>query len=178
LFHRVGSPEIAYDNFPEAMTAMASLDASGIGFDLGGAVSFLADAGYSSASIGVVGYCMGGTVSFYAATLGLVGAAATFYGGGIESGRFGFAPLVELAPRLRCAWIGFYGDRDKGIPSEQVEALRAAVSATPFDTDVVRYPSADHAFHCDARPDVYDADAATDAHRRTLAFLDEHLREK
>ena len=83
LFHRVGSPEVAYDNFPEAMTAMATLNADDIGTDLSAAAGFLGAAGYAAPSIGIVGYCMGGTVTFYAATLGLVGAAASFYGGGI-----------------------------------------------------------------------------------------------
>jgi len=76
---------------------------------------------------------MGGTVAFYAATLGIVGAAASFYGGGVETGRFGLAPLLELASDLKSAWIGLYGDLDKGIPVEQVEALRAAVRDVTSD---------------------------------------------
>ena len=178
LFHRVGSPEVPYDNFPEAMTAMATLDADGLSSDVGAAAEFLAAAEFPSTSIGIVGYCMGGTVTFYAATLGIVGAAASFYGGGIEAGRFGFAPLLELAPRLRAPWIGLYGDLDKGIPVEQVEALRAAAAQTAFDTEVVRYADAEHGFHCDGRPAVFNPVAAADAHQRTLAFFTSHLRDK
>jgi carboxymethylenebutenolidase len=178
LFHRVGSPEVDYDNFPEAMAAMAELSADGIENDLRAAANFLADAGYPSASVGVVGYCMGGTVSFVAATLGIVGAAASFYGGGIEAGRFGFAPLLELAPTLRAHWIGLYGDLDKGIPVAQVEALREASSAVDYHTEVVRYPDAEHGFHCDARPAVFNATDAADAHSRTLEFFSNHLSAK
>jgi carboxymethylenebutenolidase len=178
LFHRVGSPEVPYANFPEAMTAIATLDAAGIGADLDAAAGFLAAAGYGAASIGVVGYCMGGTVSFFAATRGLVGAAASFYGGGIEAGRFGFAPLLELAPTLRAAWIGLYGDLDKGIPVDQVEALRTAAATSGFDTAVVRYADAEHGFHCDAREAVFNPVAAADAHHRTLEFFSSHLHDK
>jgi carboxymethylenebutenolidase len=178
LFHRVGSPEVDYDNFPEAMTAMASLDADGIGFDLAAAAGFLGDAGFHQSSIAIVGYCMGGTVAFYGATLGIVGAAATFYGGGIEAGRFGFAPLLELAPRLQCDWIGLYGDLDKGIPVEQVEALRTAAATSDHVTEIVRYGDAEHGFHCDARPAVFNPDAAADAHAQTLAFFCAHLRDR
>ena len=178
LFHRVGSPEVDYDDFPEAMAAMAELDAGGIEHDLRAAAAFLAEAGYPPASVGAVGYCMGGTVSFVAATLGIVGAAASFYGGGIEAGRFGFAPLLELAPALTAHWIGLYGDLDKGIPVAQVEALRAAVSSVGVDTEIVRYPDAEHGFHCDGRPAVFNADDAADAHARTLDFFAVHLSDK
>ena len=178
LFHRVGSPEVAYDNFPEAMTAMATLNADDIGTDLSAAAGFLGAAGYAASSIGIVGYCMGGTVTFYAATLGLVGAAASFYGGGIEAGRFGFPPLLELAPQLRADWIGIYGDLDKGIPVEQVEALRTVASTSDVETQVVRYADAEHGFHCDGRPTVFNAADAADAHQRTLAFFSSHLHDK
>jgi carboxymethylenebutenolidase len=178
LFHRAGSPEVPYDNFPDAMAVMATLNADDITTDLGAAANFLADAGFSAPSIGIVGYCMGGTVAFYAATLGMVGAAATFYGGGVETGRFGFPSLLELAPQLKSDWIGLYGDLDKGIPVEQVEALRAATAASAHDTQIVRYPDAEHGFHCDARPGVFNPVAASDAHRRTLEFFSSHLRDR
>ncbi len=178
LFHRVGSPEVPYDDFPEAMAAMATLNAFDITNDLQVTSSFLAEAGFHAPSVGVVGYCMGGTVAFYAGTMGLAAAAVSYYGGGIENGRFGLPSLLELAPHLHCDWLGLYGDLDKGIPVEQVEALRAATDATAFDTEVVRYADAEHGFGCDARPGVFHAAAAADAHRRTLDFFAEHLRDK
>lgn len=178
LFHRSGSPEVDYDNFPDAMAAMAELNADDIAHDLDAAGDFLAAAGFTAAATGVVGYCMGGTVSFFAATRGLVGAAASFYGGGIEAGRFGFPPLLELAPNLRADWIGIYGDLDKGIPVEQVEALRIAAATSGHDTLIVRYPDAEHGFHCDGRPAVFNPVDAADAHRRTLEFFAAHLHDR
>lgn len=178
LFHRSGSPEIAYDNFPEAMAVMGELNAEGIAHDLDAAAGFLAEVGFPPAATGIVGYCMGGTVTFFAATRGIVGAAASFYGGGIEAGRFGFPPLLELAPQLRADWIGLYGDLDKGIPVEQVEALRVAAATSGRDTAVVRYPDAEHGFHCDGRPSVFNAADAADAHRRTLEFFAAHLHDR
>jgi carboxymethylenebutenolidase len=178
LFHRSGSPEIAYDNLPEAMAVMAELNAEDIAHDLDAAAGFLVEAGFSPASTGIVGYCMGGTVTFFAATRGIVGAAASFYGGGIDAGRFGFSPLLELAPQLRADWIGLYGDLDKGIPVEQVEALRVATATSGRNTEIVRYPDAEHGFHCDARPAVFNAPDATDAHRRTLEFFAAHLHDR
>jgi len=42
------------------------------------------------------------------------------------------------------------------------------------DTAIVRYPGAEHGFHCDARPS-YDATSAIDAWARALDWLDSHL---
>ena len=171
LFHRVGSPEVAYDDFPAAMEALATLSAAGLHDDLEAAATFCQQSGYTTASIGVVGFCMGGAVALYTATLGLVGAASTFYGGGVEHGRFGLPPLLELAPQLRCPWLGLYGDLDKGIPVEQVEALRLATATALPHTELVRYADADHGFNCTERPTVYNEAAARNATERTLAFF-------
>jgi carboxymethylenebutenolidase len=178
LFHREGSPEIPYDDFQAAMPFMANLTKQGITNDLNATTDFLATMGFDAANIAAVGYCMGGTVSFYAATLGAIGAAASFYGGGVETGRFGFPPLIELAADLKCPWLGLYGDLDQSIPPDQVEALRAATDALNVTTEIVRYPEGKHGFHCDARPDAYNEAAATNAHERALDFFAEHLRDK
>ena len=92
--------------------------------------------------------------------------------------RFGLAPLLELASDLKSAWIGLYGDLDKGIPVEQVEALRAAVAATSHPTEVHRYADAEHGFSCDARVAVYNEAAAKDATSKTLRFFAEHVATK
>jgi carboxymethylenebutenolidase len=103
-----------------------------------------------------------------------VGAAVTFYGGGITKGRFGFAPLLEEVRGLRAPWLGLYGDLDASIPTGEVEQLRAALATSAHETEVVRYAAAGHGFHCDAR-DSYEKDSALDAWARTMAWLDQHL---
>ena len=178
LFHRDGSPEIPYDDFSLAMPFMANLTMQGITNDLNATTDFLATLGFHAANIATVGFCMGGTVAFFAATLGTVGAAASFYGGGVATGRFGFPPLVELAADLKCPWLGLYGDLDQSIPVEQVEALREATNAVSVPTEIVRYAEGQHGFHCDARPDAFNEAAASDARARALGFFAEHLRDK
>jgi carboxymethylenebutenolidase len=178
LFHRDGSPEVPYDDFKQAMPLMGNLTKDGITNDLNATTNFLATLGFGPTNIAVVGFCMGGTVAFYAATLGTVGAAASFYGGGLATGRFGFPPLVELAPELKSPWLGLYGDLDQSIPAEQVEELRAITDALTVTTEIVRYPDAEHGFHCDARPDAYNEAAALNAYERTLDFFAQHLTDK
>lgn len=178
LFHRDGSPQVPYDDFASAMPLMANLNREGITNDLNATTDFLATRGFGAPNIAIVGYCMGGTVAFFAATLGTVGAAASFYGGGLETGRFGFPPLIELATELKCPWIGLYGDLDASIPVDQVESLRSATDAVPFATEIVRYPEGQHGFHCDIRPSNYNEAAAVNAHERTLDFFATHLSDK
>lgn len=178
LFHRNGSPEVAYEDFDRVMPLMAELSVEGLTNDLDATTKFLSSLGFGPASVGVVGFCMGGTVALYAATLAGVGAAVSFYGGGLTKGRFGLPPLLELATSLRAPWLGLFGDLDTSIPSNDVETLRSVLTAVPVTTEIVRYPEAQHGFHCDARPAVYNDAAARDAYRRTLDFFGEHLRDK
>ena len=79
----------------------------------------------------------------------------------------------SLAGQLHGAWLGLYGDLDKGIPADEVEALRAAAASADVPTEVVRYPAAGHGFHCHERPQVYVEPDALDAWaRRAHAWAD------
>jgi carboxymethylenebutenolidase len=176
LFHRVDTQVFAYDDLPSVMPVMMSLTRQGIDADLDAAVSYVGGRGFAASSIGMVGFCMGGSVTLYAAAIRQLGAAVTFYGGGIGKGRFGFPSGLELASDLRAPWLGLYGDLDQSIPVEEVEQLRAIAGERPVATEVVRYANGLHGFHCDDRPAVYDVDIATDARARMFAWFDSHLR--
>ena len=175
LFHRSGDPELAYGNFEKIMPHMQALTEAGLLEDLDVTLASLADAGLAAPSVGVVGFCMGGSVVFLAAARRALGAAVTFYGGGVAEGRFGMPPLVEMAPGLKTPWLGLFGDEDQGIPVDQVEALRTAAATASVSTEIVRYPGAGHGFHCDARPDSFHQPSAEDGWRRTLDWFGRHL---
>jgi len=174
LFHRTGDPVIEYGDYDKIMPQFAGLSEAGVLNDIDASIAYLEAAGFPLGSIGIVGFCMGGTVAFLASVRRSLGAGVTFYGGGVTEGRFGMKPTVELAPELPTPWLGLYGDEDQGIPPEQVEALRAAAAKAKVPTEIVRYPGAGHGFHCDMRPD-YHPDAAADAWRRTLAWFEKYL---
>jgi carboxymethylenebutenolidase len=99
----------------------------------------------------------------------------SFYGGGVEQGRFGYPPMTAVAGALQTPWQGFFGDRDESIPTEHVEALRTAAATAPVDTAIVRYADAQHGFHCDDRPAVLNAEAAADAWSETLKWFEGHI---
>ncbi len=175
LFHREGSPVIGYDELDKAMPVMQTLTAEGLTTDLLATFADVESSGFAPDKTAIVGFCMGGTVAFYAATLRPIGASVTFYGGGVAAGRFGLPSLIDLAPSLATPWLGLYGDTDQSIPVADVERLRQATAAVPIDTEIVRYPDAGHGFHCDERPGSYAPDAARDAWSRALGWLDAHI---
>jgi carboxymethylenebutenolidase len=174
LFHRTGDPILAYDDYPALMEHLGGLSADGLESDIDATLGYLTSVGFDSSQVGVVGFCMGGSVTFFAAAQRPLGAAVSFYGGGIAEGRFGIPPLAELASELKAPWLGLFGDLDQGIPVDQVEALRKAVEAAKVPTEIVRYPDAEHGFHCDAR-DSYHEPSAKDAWQRTLQWFGTHL---
>jgi carboxymethylenebutenolidase len=174
LFHRAGSPVLDYTDFDQVMPIMKDLTADAIRADVAAAFDHLAAQGLEGARTGIVGFCMGGTVALVAGVDRALGAAVTFYGGGVTQGRFGFDAGADLAPRLQSPWLGLFGDLDQGIPVDDVEALRTAAATASVDTEVVRYADAAHGFNCDDR-DAYHEASATDAWARTLAWFDQHV---
>ena len=174
LFHRDKVNALPYD-VELAKPHLANLHADGIRADIEAVVKHLADQGFPLASAGMIGFCMGGSVVLAAATDHQFGAAVSFYGGGIAAGRFGFPPLVDLAPLLRSPWLGLFGDLDPTIPPQQVELLRLEATKATVPTSVVRYAEAGHGFHCDARPAAYHEAAAKDAWAKALDWFTRFL---
>lgn len=174
VYHRTGDPVVGYTEYDKLAPHMQALTEQGLLDDVDAALAWLGAAGIPRQSSGITGFCMGGTVTFLTAVRRRLGAAVTFYGGGVGTGRFGLPPLVELAPGLSTPWLGLYGDKDQSIPVGDVEALRSAAASAPVPSEVVRYPDAGHGFHCDVRADYHEP-SATDAWARALAWFDAHL---
>lgn len=175
LFHRTGAPTVPYDDYEGTKPHTAALSRDGLVADLDASFGHLRELGVPAQAQAVVGFCLGGSVATFAATAYAVGAAVSFYGGGVSQGRFGLEPLADLAAGLSTPWLGIYGGSDQSIPPEDVERMRTEAGRAPVPTDIVVYDGAQHGFHCDARPAAFDPVAAADAWSRTLDFLAAHL---
>jgi carboxymethylenebutenolidase len=113
-------------------------------------------------TLGIVGYCWGGTVAWFGATrTSAFKAAVGWYGGGIAATR---------TETPHCPVQLHFGEKDAGIPLADVDAIRAAQP----EVDVFVYPGAQHGFGCDERGS-YDKPSADLAQERTLTFLARHL---
>lgn len=174
LFHRTGSPVLGYDDFAAIGPHFAAIGPDGLRVDLAATLDTMREAGVDGASTGMVGFCMGGSVTLWAATEFELGAAVTFYGGGLSTARFGFPPLIDVASGIRAPWQGHFGDLDTGIAIDDVEALRDAVGTAEVEAEVHRYPEAGHGFNCDDR-DAFHPESAELAWSRTLDWFGRHL---
>jgi carboxymethylenebutenolidase len=115
------------------------------------------DAVKSAGKVGIVGYCMGGSVAFLAATrLDGLSAAVGYYGGQI-------AQSCDEKPR--CPTMLHFGDQDQSIPQTDVEKIRKARPETP-----IYVYHAGHGFHCDERAS-FNAEAAQVAGSRSHEFF-------
>jgi carboxymethylenebutenolidase len=125
--------------------------------DIGAAVAWLRQ---MKLRVGVVGFCLGGTLAYLSAARLPIDAAVGYYGGQID--RF-------LNERPNAPIILHFGQHDAHIPASKIEAIAQAQRQIPIYT----YP-AGHGFNRDGTPD-YDASSAALARERTLAFRREHL---
>jgi carboxymethylenebutenolidase len=117
-----------------------------------------------SGKVGIVGYCLGGSLAWLSA-LRLPGltAAVGYYGGTVAA---------NLGEKPRCPVMLHFGEDDGGIPLSDVAKIRAATD--PATVKIFTYAGAGHAFNRDGTP-VYHGDSAKLARERTLAFLREHV---
>jgi carboxymethylenebutenolidase len=175
MFHRTGGGTVPYDRFDLVLPHFAELADDTILADVDAALEHVRGAGFAAERTGIVGFCMGGRVTFLVAANRRLGAAVGFYGGGIVNGRGEkLRPLADDPTTLQTPWLGLFGDEDQSIPADEVEELRSRLASAPVETEIVRYPGAGHGFHCDQR-DAFDAPSAEDAWERTLAWFDRHL---
>lgn len=109
---------------------------------------------------GVIGYCFGGSMAWFAATRLDADAAVGYYGGLIPQ----FA-----AETPHCPVMLHFGSQDAHIPKEAVNKIQAAHP----EVQVFWY-DAGHGFNTDDRAS-YNPEAAKLARERSLQFLREHL---
>ena len=111
--------------------------------------------------VGVVGYCLGGTLAWLAATrIDGVSCAVSYYGGGVAE---------TASEKPRAPVLFHFGETDQSIPPDHHAKIRAAHPAVPMHI----YP-AGHGFNCDARGSYHEPSAAL-ARTRTMEFLAKHL---
>jgi carboxymethylenebutenolidase len=138
--------------------------------DLRGAIAYLlkheATAGDK---VGIIGFCMGGALSLYAASKNpQVGACVVFYG---------IHPNVkpDLA-NLQAPVLGIYAEKDGFVTPAAVRELETKLKEHGKSAEMHIYAGRDHGFFNDTRPEVYDEADAKDAWRRVLNFFGEHLK--
>ena len=119
-------------------------------------------------SVGVTGFCMGGTFALLLACNAKVEASAPFYGD---------VPVdTTLIGKLSCPVLFIGAEKDQWITVEKMNRLDVALKQYGKEGEVRVYKGADHAFFNDTRPEAYSRADAEDAWERVIDFFNRHLR--
>ena len=116
--------------------------------------------------VGVMGFCLGGLMSFLAAARTDIDAAVVYYGGGTDQ-------HLDEADGVRAPMLMHFGVEDEFISSDAQSRIKTALGGNP-NVEIIFYPGCSHAFarHTGAH---YDAAAAQAANARTAAFFNTAL---
>lgn len=180
FFHRSGPGlELGYDEdgFTEGVKHMTALEADNMVADAQASVEYLRGRSDTTEKVGVMGFCIGGHMTYLTAAETDVAAAVSFYGGGISApqGPGGAPSTVSRTSKISSKIICLYGEKDEHIPLDQVEEVKQALSSAGIDHEVHVYPDADHGFFCDMR-ESYHPSSASDAWDRVKTVFNENLR--
>ena len=152
----------------EAGKLMMSMEMDKAAKDLSGAVTYLS--GHSAVQpkkVGSVGFCLGGGLSLFLASIAPVDACVIYYG-----------VLPGAQPdlsKLGCPVLGHYAEHDDMASPDKARALEDQIRQLGHQVEFYIYPGTTHAFFNDDRPDVYAEAAAKQSWERTLSFFRQHL---
>lgn len=156
----------------EAAKMMMALNIEQAAKDLSGAVDELvANAAVTGSGIGVTGFCAGGGLALWLATLrpDAVKAVVPYYG---------LVPWPDAQPdysKLQAAVQGHYAANDDFADPATVRNLEEELKGLGKDVEFFTYPGTDHAFTNHHRPDVFHEEHSETAWQRTVAFFRQRL---
>ena len=167
LFHGVttGEPD-------EAMRLMMGLAMTSAAQDIAGAAQYLFEHDATNGDgIGVIGFCMGGSLALWSATLAPTVVAAV-----------GFYPAVPWE-RMSPKWPSYRGksamihcsEEDGTSAAAGIQLARTSIEDAGGSVEIFDYPGTHHAFVNDDRPEVFDTAASALAWQRTTEMLRHRL---
>ena len=121
----------------------------------------------SSGKVGLMGYCLGGLMTFLTTARKGADASVVYYGGNTEK-------YLDEASQIRNPLLIHLGEEDEYIPKTAQEAIAGALQGNPF-AQVFTYSGCKHAF-ARHRGAHYDKEAAALANGRTADFFRLHLK--
>jgi carboxymethylenebutenolidase len=157
------------DRPDEAQQKMMAINMAEAEKEMRGAVDFVAAHPKCNGEIGSVGFCLGGGLSIWTASVNpKVGAAVTFYYV-MPHGKPDFS-------QLRGPVLGHFGTDDGYISVDDAKALQRELQAAGVDAAFEFYEGAGHAFFGPHnRIGTYHPEHATTAWDRTVGFFKENL---
>lgn len=176
IFHRESENIIPYAEMPKAIATLQRVVDAKAMEDVGAAIKHLKSvSNVKASSLGVVGFCMGGRLTYLTAAhhASDIKCAVPYYGGGITMGNP--SPLSRTG-EIKCPMYLFFGAKDQLIPMDQVGQINTELTTKKVPFQMKIYPQAGHGFFCDDRGMSYHEDSAKDAWEKTKAFFAQHLK--
>ncbi|BCU66632.1 carboxymethylenebutenolidase [Sulfolobales archaeon HS-7] len=131
--------------------------------DLKSVHKYVMDSG--AKKIGVIGFCMGGGLSFQISTMVPFDATVVYYGRNPRN--------IGDISKLKGPVLAMYAGEDSGINAGLPELMSAIIKYKP-SFEMKLYPGTYHAFATEGGP-VYNEAAAKDAWERTVNFYKKNL---
>jgi len=175
IFHREAERVIPFSDMPKAIATLQRVQDPKAMEDVGAALAHLkSQSNVKGGSLGVVGFCMGGRLTYLAAAhhANDVKCAVAFYGGGITMGNP--SPLSRTG-EIKCPMYLFFGAKDQLIPMDQVGQINTELTTHKVPFQMKIYPDAGHGFFCDERGSFHEK-SAQDAWEKTKSFFAQHLK--
>jgi carboxymethylenebutenolidase len=116
----------------------------------------------ASGNVGLMGFCLGGLMTFLTTARKGTDASVVYYGGNTDK-------HLNEADAIKTPLLIHLGEEDEYIPKDAQRAIREALKGNPF-AEVFTYPGCSHAF-ARHRGKHYDKSAAALANGRTTLFF-------
>jgi carboxymethylenebutenolidase len=117
--------------------------------------------------LGVIGFCLGGTIAYFLAAQADMDVVVSFYGSGVPDN-------TDVLDRIDMPVQFVFGGSDSYIPRDQVAKVEAAAAGKP-NVEMHVEEDAGHAFHNRKSAMFHKPEPATRAWQRTEEFLRRHL---
>ncbi len=155
-------------NDDEAGKLMNALDFGRAVGEIGAAAQWLKEQPRSNGKVAVLGFCLGGALSFAtAANVPGLAAVVPFYG---------VPDLSKLdLSKVTAPIQAHFAEKDDWASPDKARQIQKDLQAKGKTMDLYVYEGAGHAFMRATDPAKYHEAAATKAWERTLAFLKQHL---
>ena len=121
----------------------------------------------ANGKVGIMGFCLGGLMTYLVTARVGFDASVVYYGGEIEQ-------YLDEADQIKTPLMIHLGEDDEYIPTPAQTAIIAALADNPL-THVFTYPGCKHAF-ARHRGSHYDAAASALANDRSAEFFERHLK--
>jgi carboxymethylenebutenolidase len=149
-----------------SLEQVANLDPVAAVADCAAALEVLGHQPEVTGTPGVIGFCLGGTLAWGVAAAASPSVCVSYYGSGVPA-------MLDLVEQVTCPTLFHFGSDDGYIPTQQVEAVSAAIAGRPGF--MLNVEQAGHAFDNHESAMFWNETAAASAWAKTMAVVGEHL---